>query len=188
MNLLHSNKSRVVLALAAAGSALAGQAQACSLDISHPSRYANCLYNDAVNEGTQAGNKEYKRLVAAANAQAGDIQRAATNDARTIRDNADQKSRDIAAAATKTVEQFRARSAAITQGEYTLLVATYDQSLKAAQSTLSSLATTALTVKALDAATAARLRAAGSQAIDQQSVKLLDLQARFSHETSVPPS
>ena len=179
MNPILSNTPRLLLTLAIAGPAFSGQANACSLDIKHPSRYPTCLYNEAVDAGTSAGNAEYNRLINAANSQAGDIKKAATNDAKTIRDTADQQSRDIAAAATKALEQFRASSAAISQDEYNTLVAVYDQSLQASQTALTALATTALSAKSLDQATATKLRAAGVNALNTESTKLLDLRARL---------
>ena len=181
MNSQSSTPLPSLLLLAFSGLAFAGQTQACSLNISHPNRYATCLYNQAVDEGSKAGNQEYDRLVAIANTQAGDIKKTATNDARTIRDNADQRSRDIAAAAIKTVDQFRSRSLAIGQDEYNKLVSTYDKSLKASTAALTSLANTALTAKNIDAATAARLRTAGVNALNKESQKLLNLRASMNN-------
>ena len=181
MNPQTSNPFRSLLILALTGGAFAAQTQACTLNISHPSRYADCLYNEAVDSGTRAGNQEYSRLVAVANTQAGDIKKTATNDAKAIRDNADQQSRDIAAAATQVIDQFRARSLAIGQDEYKQLVSTYDKSLKASQTALTSLATTALAAKNIDAATAARLREAGVNALNKESQKLLSLRASMNN-------
>ncbi|GCL64755.1 hypothetical protein [Pseudaquabacterium pictum] len=142
----------------------ASQAQAC----------------DIICKAKNAANNEARKLVDAANQQAGEILRQAYADARNTTDKANQQSASITAAAVQTVETFRARSAAISQAEYTRLASAANSTLRVSQSALTSLATTALTAGALDAGMLASLRAASVTALNTHAGKLLDVQARLS--------
>ena len=142
----------------------ASQAQAC----------------DLLCKAKEAANKEARRLVDAANQQAGVMVRDAYADARNTTDSANRQSAAILATATQTVQAFRAKGAAISQEEYKRLASDAVAALRISQTALTSLATTALTVGALDRGTLANLRAASAAALNTQYTKLVDVQARLS--------
>jgi len=123
--------------------------------------------------------REAEKIVNAGKNKAGEILRDAYAEARTTTDKANQQAAGITSAATQTVQTFRAKGAAISQAEYNRLASEAAAALPFSQSALTSLATTALTVAALDEATRANLRAASGAALNTHATKLLDLQARL---------
>lgn len=95
MNPNYSNTARHLFLLVFAGLGLAGQAQACSFSIKHPSSYADCVKNEA-----------YNKIVDGAKRDAQTIVDNATNSANSIRSSATQLAGNTLslayAAATKT--------------------------------------------------------------------------------------
>lgn len=92
---LRRNTPRTLLMLAFASLAFAGQANACSFDIDHPSRYANCVKDEAYNKIVATAKNDAAKITDAANSAASSIKNQATQVATTTLNTA-------LAAATKT--------------------------------------------------------------------------------------
>ena len=78
MNPLRSNTPCTLFLLAFAGLGMGGQANACSFDVNHASRYFNCVKDEAYNKVVDTANQDAKKIVDAANSSASTIKNTAT--------------------------------------------------------------------------------------------------------------
>ena len=78
MKPLRSNTPRTLFLLAFASLGMVGQANACSFDVNHPSRYFNCVKDEAYNKVVDTANQDAKKIVDAANSSASTIKNSAT--------------------------------------------------------------------------------------------------------------
>ena len=78
MNPIRSNTPRILFILAFTGLGVAGQANACSFDINHPSRYVNCIKDEAYNKIVDNAKRDAQSIVDNANNSANSIRDSAT--------------------------------------------------------------------------------------------------------------
>lgn len=78
VNPIRSNTPRNLFLLAFASLSFAGQANACSFDINHPSRYTNCVKDEAYNRIVDGAKRDAQKIVDDANNSANGIRSSAT--------------------------------------------------------------------------------------------------------------
>ena len=78
MNPIRFNTPCKLFLLAFASLSFAAQAQACSFDIDHPSRYFNCVKDEAYNKIVDGAKRDAQKIVDDATNSANGIRRSAT--------------------------------------------------------------------------------------------------------------
>lgn len=177
MKSLISKSSRNLVLACWVGLTLADGAQACSFNISHPNRYADCLINEAKDAGSNAGNSVANQLKSDARRSADQIIDTATKDANTIKSDAVKQADSIVAKAKSVTEKYYADSADIGPDLYKQLAATAEANYAwANKKTLDAYHQSISKITQLDQmAVEAVLREAGNKAISQNTEKLLSL-------------
>lgn len=159
------------------GLALADGAQACSFNISHPNRYADCLINEAKDAGSNAGNAIANQLKSDARRSADQIIDTATKDANAIKSDAVKQADSIVAQAKSVTEKYYADSADIGPDLYEQLAATAEANYGGVNGFAMDIYQKSISkITQLDQmAVEALLREAGTKAISQNTDKLLSL-------------